>query len=145
MNATYWYYAVTRDPEDTTGFKFHGKFGHARYQAYNVYNDDTKDLVWGDDTTHISSLSDVNIAPDSGSNNPYQLAVPRDTREREYTVCVVPDDSDTSGYSNFITFPRDVEKLSIFLRVYLPDQNLEGRPHYLSGGGLPTTSMSCRG
>jgi hypothetical protein len=139
MNATYWYYAVTRDPEDTTGFKFHVKFGHARYQAYNVYNDDTKDLIWGDDTTHISSLSDVNIAPDSGSNNPYQLGVPRDTHEREYTVWVVPDGSDTSGYSNFITFPRDVEKLSIFLRVYLPDQNLEGQPHYLSGGvELPT-------
>jgi hypothetical protein len=51
----------------------------------------------------------------------------------------VPDGSDISGYSNCITFPMDVERLSIFLRVYLPDQNLEGQPHYLSGGvELPT-------
>jgi hypothetical protein len=122
MNATYWYYAVTREKGDTTGFRFHGQFAHARYQAYNVYNDDTKDLVWGKDTTHKSSLTDVDIVPDPGSKNPYLLAVPRDTPARDYTVWVVPDGSDTSSYSNVITFPPEVERLSIFLRVYLPDQ-----------------------
>ena len=134
MNATYWYYAVTRTENDTTGFRFHGKFAHARYQAYNVYNDETKDLVWGDDPTHASALSDVNIVPDSGSNNPFLLAVPRDTRDRDYTVWVVPEGADTTGLTNVITFPTSVTQLSIFLRVYLPDQNLEGTPLYLSGG-----------
>ncbi len=139
MNATYWYYAVTRSQNDTTGFKFHGQFAHARYQAYNVYNDDTKDLVWGDDATHKSALSDVDIVPDAGSRNPYLLAVPRDASDRDYTVWVVPEGSDTSAYSNVITFPTSVENLSIFLRVYLPDQNLKGDPLYLSGGvPLPT-------
>jgi hypothetical protein len=134
MNATYWYYAVTRDPSDNTGFKFHGRFAHARYQAYNVYNDDTKDFVWGGDTTHKSSLTDVAIVPDAGSSNPYLLAVPRDTDHRGYTVWVVPDGADTSGYSNFITFPRSVERLSIFLRVYLPDEGADGD---LMVGGVP--------
>src|SRR6267154_838184 len=82
MNATYWYYAVTRKENDTTGFRFHGKFAHARYQANN--------------------------APDSGSNNPFLLAVPRDTRDRHYTVWVVPEGADTEGFTNVITFPTSV-------------------------------------
>lgn len=139
MNATYWYYAITRDREDTTGFKFHGRFAHARYQAFNVYDDDTKDLVWGNDATHKSSLSDVDIAPDPGSRNPYLLAIPRSASDRDYTLWVVPAGSDTAGYGNVITFPTDVERLSIFLRVYLPDQDLAGDRLYLSGGvPLPT-------
>ena len=92
MNATYWYYAVTREQSDTTGFRFTGKFAHARYQAFNVYNDETKDLVWaGVDPTQKSALSDVDIVPDDGSNNPFLLAVPRDTPDRDYTVWVVPE------------------------------------------------------
>ena len=140
MNATYWYYAVDREEGDSTGFKFHGQFGHARYQAYNVYDDDTKDFVWGADSTHKSSLSDVDIVPDPGSSNPYLLAVPRETPDRDHTVWVVPDGSDTSSYSNFITFPQSVKRLSIFLRVYLPDQDLEGDRHFLSGG-VPLPSI----
>ncbi|MFL6246754.1 MAG: hypothetical protein ACJ74H_12060 [Thermoanaerobaculia bacterium] len=134
MNATYWYYAVTREESDTTGFRFTGKFAHARYQAYNVYNDETKDLVWGDDPTHKSALSDVDIVPDAGSNNPFLLGVPRDTPDRDYTMWVVPEGADTAGLTNVITFPASVTQLSIFLRVYLPDQNAG-----LSGGvPLPT-------
>ena len=125
MNATYWYYAVTREESDTTGFRFTGKFAHARYQAYNVYNDETKDLVWGDDPTHKSALSDVDIVPDAGSNNPFLLAVPRDTPDRDYTLWVVPEGADTTGLTNVITFPASVTQLSIFLRVYLPDRNLD--------------------
>jgi hypothetical protein len=134
MNATYWYYAVDREPGDTTGFRFRGQFAHGRYQAYNVYDDDTKDLVWGSDTTHRSSISDIDIVPDAGSLNPYLLAVPRDTPARDYTICVVPDGSDTSGYSNVITFPDAVKRLSVFLRVYLPDQTHKGDDLYLQGG-----------
>jgi len=139
MNATYWYYAITRAPGDTIGFKFQGQFGHARYQGFNVYNDKTGDFVWGDDSTHKSSLRDVDTAPDLGSNNPYLLAVPRNTPDRNYSLWVVPEGSDTSKYSNFITFPQDIEWPSIYLRVYLPDQNLKDDPDYLSGGvPLPT-------
>jgi hypothetical protein len=134
MNATYWYYAVTRTPDDSTGFQFQGRFAHARYQAFNVYNDDTKDLIWADDPTHRSSISDVDIVPDPGSRNPYLLAVPRDASDRDYTITVVPEGSDTAGYPNVITFPKEVERLSVFLRVYLPDHDLEDDPLYLSGG-----------
>jgi hypothetical protein len=140
MNATYWYYAFTRTPRETTGFKLHGQFGHARYQGYNVYDDKTGDFVWADDPIHKSSLRDVDTVPDPGSKNPYLLAVPRDTPERDYTLWVVPEGSDTSSYSNVITFPRDIERPSIYLRVYLPDQNLKNDPNYLSGG-VPLPSI----
>jgi len=129
MNATYWYYAVTREESDTTGFHFTGTFAHARYQAFNVYNDETKNLVWADvDPAQKSALSDVDIVPDDGSNNPFLLAVPRDTPDRNYTVWVVPEGANTSGLTNVITFPTSVTQLSIFLRVYLPDQNLKEPP-----------------
>lgn len=71
---------------------------------------------------------------------PYWLGVPRDTPNRDYTVYVVPDGSDTSKYSNFIAFPQCVTELSVYLRVYLPDQNLKDDPNYLSGG-VPLPSI----
>src|SRR6185295_11055635 len=52
--------------------------------------------------------------------NPFLLAVPRNTPDRDYTVWVVPEGADTSGLTNVITFPTSVTQLSIFLRVYLP-------------------------
>lgn len=144
MNATYWYYAITRAKGDTTGFKLHGQFGHTRYQGFNVYNDATGDLVWGSDSNHKSSLRDVDTVPDQGSKNPFLLAIPRDTPNRDYTVWLVPEGTDTSNYSNFITFPssgkKEVELLSVYLRVYLPDQNLQHHPYYLSGG-VPLPSI----
>lgn len=134
MNATYWYFAFTRATTDTIGFKLQGQFGHARYQGYNVYDDQTGNFVWGSDSTNTSSLRDVDTVPDPGSKNPYLLAVPRDTPERDYTLWVVPEGTDTSGYSNVITFPQKVECPSIYLRVYLPDRNLKDDPNFLSGG-----------
>ena len=148
MNATYWYYAITLDTKGTTGIEFHGQFGHARYQGFNVYNDDTGDLVWGSDNLeHKSSLRDVDIEPDAGSKNPYRPGVNRNTPNRDYTVWLVPDGTDTSAYSledtNVITFPPGAERaskihLSVYLRVYLPDpppedQDLKDIPDYLSG------------
>ncbi|MET0646525.1 MAG: hypothetical protein ABW208_07870 [Pyrinomonadaceae bacterium] len=134
MHATYWYYAVTRVEGDKVGFELHAQFGHARYQGFNVYNDVTGDLVWGSGSGRRSSFRDEEIEPDEGSQNPYRLYVPRDTLERDYTLHLVPEGSDTSGYRNCITFPADVTQLSVYLRVYLPDQHLKGHPHYLSGG-----------
>ncbi len=148
MNATYWYYAFTLDTTGNTGFELHGQFGHARYQSFNVYNDDTGDLVWGSDNLeHKSSLRDVETEPDKDSENPYRAGVHRDTANRDYTVWLLPEGTDpskyTSEYSNVITFPPAAEgaeevHLSVYFRVYLPDSPPEGQhprdiPDYLSG------------
>lgn len=149
-HATYWPYAINRDirEPDNRGFKFKGQFAHARYQSFHVYDDFDGSLVWPDpdgDGKPTSSLLDSDIEPDDGNENPYLPNVNRNTRKRDYTVWVVPEGSDTSSYanaSNVITFRRDVEKLSVYLRVYLPDENLKGQPHYLSGG-VPLPEIEC--
>ena len=38
-NATYWFFAVSRSPGDTTSLRLQGEFGHARYQSLTVYDD----------------------------------------------------------------------------------------------------------
>jgi hypothetical protein len=145
MNATYWYYAITRTRGDKIGFRIRGQFGHARYRGFNVYNDSTGDLVWGTNNPDIrSSLRDVDIMPDDGSVNPYCAGVPRDADHRDYTVYLIPATPEPYNIpkdGNVITFPSvwfddlnvdGVENLSLYLRVYLPDQDL--KRHRLSGG-----------
>lgn len=155
MHATYWYYAINIPSNapggDTTGIKFKGQFGHARYQGFNVYNDGTGDLVWGTiDPPHKSSLRDVDIDPDEGSQNPYRPGVKRDISKRDFTVYLVPDGTDVSKYgNNVITFPpaddnAPVLELSVYLRVYLPDRlnrTSEDLPDHLSGW-VPLPSIS---
>lgn len=154
-HATYWPYAINRESHETAdnrGFKFKGQFAHARYQSFHVYNDVDGSLVWSDwevEPKPKSSLRDSAIEPDVDpdvkNENPYQPDVDRNTPNRDYTVWVVPEGSDTSSYanaSNVITFPQFVEKLSVYLRVYLPDENLKGHPHYLSGG-VPLPEIEC--
>lgn len=153
MNATYWYYAFNLPAKNlpsggTTGIRFKGQFGHARYQGINVYDDDTGDLVWGSENLeHKSSLRDVDTEPDEVSENPFQPGVNRNTPHRDYTISLVREGTNTSGYSNVITFPpaeTGVEErhFSVYLRVYLPDkrgQKPEEVPYHLSGGvPLPT-------
>jgi len=147
MNATYWAYAINRENRESVdyrGFKFHGQFAHARYQSFHVYNDDTGQLVWlGGDPQ--SSLLDSAIEPDDDNENPYRPNVEHNTPKRDYTIWIVPEGSDTSAYANpnnVITFPHSVAHLSVYLRVYLPDENLKHQPHYLSGG-VPLPEIEC--
>lgn len=131
-NATYWYYAISRfSPDDTTGIMLSGEFGHARYQSITVYDDETGNPV--------ASLRDNETVAADGSKNPYLLAIDRDTPDRDYSIAIVPEGSYLEGYANSITFPRDLLYLSIYLRVYLPDENVAGSDDSLSGGvPLPT-------
>src|SRR5215471_19597774 len=90
MNATYWFYPFSRATADTFGIKFQGQFAHARYQGFNIYNGDNGQLINGDGSTP-SSIRDVNIVPDPGSENPFQLGIDRDVEDRSYTVVLVPE------------------------------------------------------
>jgi hypothetical protein len=144
MYATYWPYAINRESGDNRGFKFHGQFAHARYQSFHVYDDSTGHLVWPDGGPQ-SSLLDCVIEPDENNENPYRPKANRNTETRDYTVWIVPEGSDTSTYANqhnVITFPQSVVRLSVYLRVYLPDENLKHHPNYLSGG-VPLPEIEC--
>src|SRR6185295_13394954 len=88
-------------------------------------------------------LRDVGLEPDAGSQNPYLPGVPRDTPNRNYTFHLVPEGTDLAkfNYHNVVTFPAPNRgkrlKLSVYLRVYLPDQydpqTSENLPNHLSG------------
>lgn len=136
MNATYWFYPFERSTTDTFGIKFQGEYAHARYQGFNIYNGANGQLINGDSSVP-SSIRDVNIVPDSGSQNPFQLGVNRDVKQRSYSVVLVPEGADTSQYANAITFPTSVTQISVYLRVYLPDQNLGGKDQQSGGVPLP--------
>ncbi len=136
MYATYWYYCFTRQPGDTFGVRFTGRFAHARFTSYNVYDGDTGDFV-NPPGGPPSSLRDTSIVPDAGSRNPFCLGVDRGIPDRAYTVTVVPEGSPTAGAPNVITFPDRATVVSVYLRVYVPDADL--RLHRLEGGvPLPT-------
>ncbi len=129
-NATYWMYAFTRSACDTTGLRFQGQFGHARYQSLTVYDNSTRDSV--------ASLRDDDTTADDGSLNPFLLAIDRDTAERSYTVEIVPGSANGAD-GNTVTFENSIESVSVFLRVYLPDEAVVSGPDDLAGGvPLPT-------
>lgn len=125
-NATYWFYAITRGEEDTTGLRFEGEFGHARFQSFTVYDDITGKIV--------EALCDTDIEPDPGGQNPYRPDVNRNTTNRNYTVTVVPEGSVAQGLTNVLAFPKEMTRISIWLRVYLADQEVAHRKDGLSGG-----------
>lgn len=125
-NSTYWYYAINRDEDDTTGIRFEGEFGHARFQSFTLYDDATIEIK--------KALRDTEIDADDKNQNPYQTGVDRNTIDRRYTVTVVPEGSALEGLSNVMTFPKCVKKISIWLRMYLPDEQVAGGEDGLSGG-----------
>lgn len=130
-NATYWFYAITRTEEDTTGLKFEGEFAHARFQSFTVYDDKRTPLAW---------ISDVEITANENNENPYLPGVDRNTTNRKYTVAVVPEDTPVTGDCKVLTFPKNKTSISIWLRVYLPDQEVAHRKDGLSGG-VPLPSI----
>lgn len=134
-NATYWYVAITRFcPDDPTGLMLTGQFGHARYQSITVYDDETGNP--------IGSLRDNETTPDQDNNNPYLLAINRDTPDRDYSIAIVPEGSYTDNYTNVITFPKDLLYLSIYLRVYLPDEDVTSDPETGYSGGVPLPTIT---
>lgn len=131
-NSTYWYYAISRDEKDTIGLRFEGEFGHARFQSFTVYNEDNGAIV--------RALRDSEIEPETGSQNPYRLNVERNTTHRSYSVAVVPEGSAVEGLSNVLQFPKGLTKLSIWLRMYLPDEEVTTEENGASGG-VPLPSI----
>jgi hypothetical protein len=131
-NSTYWHYAIVRHTtdksefDDRTGLKFEGEFSHARFQSFTVYDDDTGKA--------LKALRDTEIYPDSDNENPYWLNVDRNTPNRKYTIAVVPEGSVIKGINNVLEFSNNVKNISIWLRMYLPDQDIANEQDGASGG-----------
>ena len=122
-NATYWAMPFSLDSGDS--LLVHGTYPSARFMALTLY-----DL--GGDT--IAQLSDLDIAPDPGSANPYAVADPPPGSGRSWTIEVVP--SGTTGSSgNVLSLDAGQRAGWVIYRVYL------GNPPGDLAGGAPLPSV----
>jgi hypothetical protein len=135
--ATYWFASFT--VPDGAVVRLRGGYPHARYASYNVYG---ADPVSGDAGTPFDVLTDVDIEPDEGSANPFEVGADRTVAERAYSIDLVgeevpADDADRAPnalYGVPTGEPTAGERdQQLIYRVYVPD---EGR-NLLGDTGLP--------
>ncbi len=115
-SANYFSYSFNRVQGDKIGLRLKAKFMYARYQSYNVYNLKTR--------SSISSLSDVQITPDAGNQNPFITLAQNDNRN--YTVYMLPDIPEAQSYSNKLLFPDSITDVNVLLRNYLAENDVYG-------------------
>src|SRR3954447_18413148 len=123
-----------------TRIRITGKYPHARYMSFNVYDNAQRPL---------DALADVELVPDVGSANPFAAGASRAGPRRDYTAFVdfgappaagaprAPNTMYTgvgqNGEPNLVG--------SFILRVYIPDR---GRDE-TGGVGLPTVTLEQSG
>src|SRR4051794_376643 len=74
------YYSGAYQLAPGTRIRIHGRFPHARYMSFNVYDAAQRPL---------DGLADVNIVPDAGSGNPFRFGAERGGEDhRDYTVFI---------------------------------------------------------
>lgn len=129
--AIYWVGGYAATPG--TRLKITGRYPHARYFSFNVYDAAQRPL---------DALADVEIAPDAGSANPFPAGAPRAAEARDYTAYVdfgpIPERrAPNTLYTG--TGQNGAPNLegSFILRVYVPDA---GRDE-TGGVGLPTITL----
>lgn len=108
-----------------------GRFPHARYMAFNAYDEVGRPS---------DALTDHTIAPDDGSTNPFVAGNSRDDPMRSYTARVVASPPPEQPEPNTLYLGADGRPShsgSVIYRVYLPDR---GRDQF-GGTGLPEVSL----
>src|SRR3954452_16023947 len=129
--AIYWSGHYAAAPGTRVGIP--GRYPHARYMSFNVYDNAQRPL---------DALADVEISPGPGSQNPFAVGSGRGVPNRSYTAFIdfgpIPDrrapntlytGTGQNGAPNF--------QGSFILRVYIPDK---GRDE-TGGVGLPTVTL----
>ncbi|HEX4671188.1 MAG TPA: hypothetical protein VH279_02910 [Solirubrobacteraceae bacterium] len=122
---------------------FHGKYPTARYMSLNSYYSSPTDPAQRGIAS--DALYDAQIAPDSGSANPFLPGAPRtDHYGRNWTATVsgnTPPADPSQREPNTLyagTLPADQDQpVELLYRVYAPDKNFDiaGR------GGLPQATV----
>lgn len=128
----YYVFNFYNTPDKQVMLKLTAQFPYARYIGYTLYsidNDDTEGnpIIYGA-TGAVQHLSDVDIEADDLNANPYLNDVPRNVEDRNYTIYIVKEGSSrihSNGdiAKNTLVIPDDVSKVSLFLRVYVPDDD----------------------
>jgi hypothetical protein len=116
-----------------TRIRITGRFPHARYMSFNVYDNIQRPL---------DALADVELKPDAGSLNPFVKGADRRAKKRSYTAFVdfgpIPKKrarntlytgTGQGGTPNF--------NGTFIYRVYVPDKGLDEA----GGTGVPTVTL----
>jgi hypothetical protein len=138
-NAVYWggTYAVLPG----TRIRIEGQYPYARYISWNVYDSAARP---------IDALSDVQLAPDPGSSNPFLPGADRTVTQRSYTAFIEVGPRPARPAPNTL-YTGDSQGGTFLYRVYVPEA---GRDHkggvplprvtLESGNGAPLTAEQCR-
>lgn len=128
--AAYWFSSYTV-PEGAT-VRLHGVYPHARYASFNAYGPDP---TTGVDGVPVAAVADVDLAPDSGSSNPFVAGADRTVEARAYTLDVVGGEAGGATEANVLDGGGAEQQL--IYRVYVPD---DGRD-VTGDGGLPEAEL----
>jgi hypothetical protein len=124
-------YVVPKITEEPIGFEITGPFPYASWTEWMVYTG------LGDKAQPYSVVKDSDIAPDSGSVNPFVPGTPVLSSDRDFRLLVVPDGTDLSDIdeslqevpeSNVLSSPATGKSFVLANRVYnaFPDYNQGG-------------------
>jgi hypothetical protein len=124
-SAQYWTGAYAAAPG--TRLRIDGRFPHARYMSFNVYDAQLRPT---------DAVADLDIVPDPGSANPYRAGADRTAPAREYTVFVEFAERPPAPAPNTIYTGAEPGGLLTY-RIYIPDT---GRDE-LGDAGLPAVTV----
>lgn len=111
-----------------TRVRISGRFPHARYMSFNVYDALLRP---------VDGISDVEIKPDAGSTNPFLPGADRDAEQRSYTVFIQGGDAPKERAPNTLyTGAGNVAGMFTY-RIYVPDRGT----NETGDVGLPTATI----
>ena len=130
--ANYWVALLAIPPGGAV--EFDGRFPHARYMSYNLYDELLQP---------VDALSDFEIQPHTGSTNPFPAGADRNAAARDYSVrlvAAVPPSDPAQRAANTLYSAQTVGTAQlpfnlavVFYRVYVPDDGRDAT----GDGGLP--------
>lgn len=126
-------YVIPKVTSDPIGFVITGQFPYAAWTSWTIYDSQAQPY---------SLATDNAIVPDEGSANPFVVGTPVLTPERDFTLLVVPEGTDTSTLAeplrdtpttNVLSSPTTGSGFIIANRVY------KAFPGYNRGGAAGPT------
>jgi hypothetical protein len=118
-NAVYWGGTYAALPG--TRIRIEGRYPHARYTSWNVYDAAARP---------IDALSDYELTPDPGSSNPFLPGADRTVAERSYTAFIEIGPAPAQPAPNTL-YTGDSRGGTFLYRVYVPDAGQDQK------GGVP--------
>jgi hypothetical protein len=130
-SADYWLGAYQAVPG--TRIRLSGRFPHARYMSFNVYDQAQRPL---------DALADVEIEPDAGAVNPFRTGADRNAAQRSYTAFIDFGPLPAHRAPNTLytgTGQNGAPNLNgtFIYRIYIPDKGRSGT----GDAGIPTATI----